>query len=425
MKITRTSPFLVLALTGLASAEVIYSSLQDIPIPQTNNGVYLNVLTGIDSTTDWHINPTFGGINVYNSANFQPLRETASGLGTLSNIPVGGQISSASEFFATGFGASGNHLGSGKPFTAGSEGYLGFSVVDGMDTHYGWMRVVFTGTGSPLIKDWAYDTSGGSIAAGNVLQSGSTFTLDSSTQSFGLGSAIAGLNSVVKTGANTVTLNATNTYSGITSINAGTLALAATGSIANSSTITVGPGAILDVSAVSGAWTVGPSQTLGGSGTVGGNTAISGTLAPGNSPGVLSFSNDLTLNSTASTQMEILGLNRSTDYDGINVGGTLVLDGNLVLFLGTTFGVGTHTFNLFDVTGSTTGDFATVALTGAYGEIGMTPNSGIWSTTTNSGNETWTFTQSTGSLSLTVIPEPRAALLGGLGLLALLRRRRP
>jgi hypothetical protein len=50
---------------------------------------------------------------------------------------------------------------------------------------------------------------------------------------------------------------------------------------------------------------------------------------------------------------------------------------------------------------------------------------GIWSTTTNSGNATWTFTQSTGDLSLVVIPELNiAALIGGFGMLCLLRRRR-
>ncbi|MEY3897378.1 MAG: hypothetical protein RLZZ214_2899, partial [Verrucomicrobiota bacterium] len=48
---------------------------------------------------------------------------------------------------------------------------------------------------------------------------------------------------------------------------------------------------------------------------------------------------------------------------------------------------------------------------------------GIWDLT--SGGNTWQFTQSTGVLGLTVIPEPNvAALLGGVGVLALLRRRR-
>ena len=47
---------------------------------------------------------------------------------------------------------------------------------------------------------------------------------------------------------------------------------------------------------------------------------------------------------------------------------------------------------------------------------------GVWNLT--SGENTWTFTESSGVLGLTVVPEPKAALLGSLGMLALLRRRR-
>jgi MYXO-CTERM domain-containing protein len=45
-----------------------------------------------------------------------------------------------------------------------------------------------------------------------------------------------------------------------------------------------------------------------------------------------------------------------------------------------------------------------------------------WSAT--SGLVTYNFAEGTGVLSVTVVPEPTAALLGGLGLLGLLRRRR-
>jgi hypothetical protein len=78
-------------------------------------------------------------------------------------------IDASSQFLSTGFGGSQDHVGS--TFTAGAEGYIGFKL---NGTDYGWMRVVFTNnTGGALIKDWAYDNSGGSIATGNVLQSAS------------------------------------------------------------------------------------------------------------------------------------------------------------------------------------------------------------------------------------------------------------
>jgi MYXO-CTERM domain-containing protein len=45
-----------------------------------------------------------------------------------------------------------------------------------------------------------------------------------------------------------------------------------------------------------------------------------------------------------------------------------------------------------------------------------------WSATV--GDATYNFAEGNGVLSVTVVPEPTAALMGGLGLLGLLRRRR-
>ena len=70
--------------------------------------------------------------------------------------------------------------------------------------------------------------------------------------------------------------------------------------------------------------------------------------------------------------------------------------------------------NLDEVYGA---GFSVASNLGAFTEV-----ADVW-TKTDGGN-TWTFTESNGVLGLTVIPEPKAALLGGLGLLALLRRRR-
>jgi autotransporter-associated beta strand protein len=233
---------------------------------------------------------------------------------------------------------------------------------------------------------------------------------------------------MTKTGSANLTLSGTNTYTGATTVSAGTLTIGSTGSVSGSSLLDVASGATLNVSAVTGGFVVGSSQTLRGSGTVVGNTTVNGALQPGNSPGLLSFNNDLTLGNSAVTTMEINGTGtRGMVYDAINVGGSLTYDGSLLLNFGTTFDVGSYSFDLFDF-GSQTGSFDSVTLGGNYAgsllnDVGLSTNWGL-----TSGDNTWTFDQSTGVLALNVVPEPSPLALSGLGLLALavsaLRKRR-
>lgn len=228
---------------------------------------------------------------------------------------------------------------------------------------------------------------------------------------------------LTKTGGGTLTLTNTNAYTGATNVNAGTLHIGATGSTHANSAVTVSnSGSALIVNGtINGTLNANSSTTVSGSGTIVGAATISGNLNPGTSPGVLSFSNNLTL-SGSTTNLEILGLNRGTDYDGVNVSGVLAYGGILNLAFGTIFG-SDEVFNLFDLFTGTSGTFSEVNLTGDYATT-LTNNSGVWTGTTNLGNQSWSFAQSTGDLTLTVIPEPSAALLGGLGALLLLRRRR-
>jgi autotransporter-associated beta strand protein len=229
---------------------------------------------------------------------------------------------------------------------------------------------------------------------------------------------------VMNSSGRTQTLNGVNTYTGNTTVSAGTLLIGTAGSIANSGTISVASGATLNVSAVTGGFVVGSSQTLRGGGTVVGNTTVNGALQPGSSPGLLSFNNDLTLGSTAATTMEINGAStRGMVYDAINVGGLLTYNGTLTLLIDTNFGVGNYDFNLFD-SASTSGTFNTVDLGGFYSGQLSNVGSGSWALT--KGNDTWTFTQSTGNLGLNVIPEPStwSLLAVSLSLAAILRRRR-
>jgi len=400
---------LLLASSLTASADVIYSNLQDLVIPTTFDGIYLDVESGANDTTgtiDWDLNLIFGGVGVFNSTDFQPVRETDAGNGTLSNLSSGAIVNALSTFDSSGgTGASTDHMG--DTFTAGAEGYIGFQLTSG---NYGWMRVVLDGSGSAFVKDWAYDTSGGSgfIATGNVLQSGSTVTVDSSSGSFTLGSALTGTQALVKTGSGTTTLDATSTNSGTTTVSSGML-------LVNS-----------DNSGATGDVTVASGATLGGSGIIGGDTTIQfgGFLAAGNSPGILSFEGDLTLEAGSATLMEITGSTRGTQYDGIDVTGLLTYGGDLTLTSNTLIGVGEY--NLFDFT-SESGDFSSITLSGtAYANNEFTQNGDVWDAIVD--NQTYTYSQVTGNLvvATAAVPEPETfALLGGLlALTYVLGRRR-
>ena len=217
-----------------------------------------------------------------------------------------------------------------------------------------------------------------------------------------------GTGGITKNGAGTLTLSSTSSFTGATTVAGGTLVIS--GNISTSSLTTVNSGA-----------------TLSGSGTVGA-AVINGTLAVGNSPGQMNFTNTVDLNGI--TVMEIDGTSGAgvagghdfINLTGAGAAGVLTYGGTLTLDIGTTFGVGSYTWNLFDFA-SKTDTLATISLADQYaGSLLDGDLNGIWDLT--SGGNSWQFTESTGVLGLTVIPEPSAALLGGLGVLALLRRRR-
>ncbi|MFZ9938642.1 MAG: autotransporter-associated beta strand repeat-containing protein, partial [Luteolibacter sp.] len=238
------------------------------------------------------------------------------------------------------------------------------------------------------------------------LQSGGA-VINSNGFNVGTSQVFTGTGGITKTGAGSLTIDNTSSYSGATTVAGGTLII--NGNISTSSLTTVNSGA-----------------TLSGSGAVGA-AVINGTLAVGNSPGQMDFTNTLDLNGV--TIMEIDGTSGAGvagGHDFINLtgageAGVLTYGGTLTIDIGTIFGTGTYLWNLFDFA-SETESFATISLADQYSGSLVNNGSGIWDLT--SGINTWQFTESTGVLGLTVIPEPSAAFLGGLGVLALLRRRR-
>ncbi len=289
-----------------------------------------------------------------------------------------------------------------------------------------------------------------------------------------LGSATYAGGGLFKSGAGTLALTGTNTYTGLTTISAGQLNLGnggTTGSIVGNvtndgilgfnrsdalsyagvisgsgSVVQLGTGSTILTGAhtysggttvtagalfVNGSLGTGPvtvsGGTLAGSGTINGATTIQagGLLAPGNSPGTLTFTNGLTISGTYAWELGAL----SVDDPGVNfdrivvTGGAVNVAGaSLSLGLGAfapsadAFWAGNRSWTILDASGATSvaGTFSITNDQSGWSEWGS-----FSAITTSTGVDLqWT----------AVIPEPSAfaglAGLGALGFAALRRRRR-
>jgi fibronectin-binding autotransporter adhesin len=248
---------------------------------------------------------------------------------------------------------------------------------------------------------------------------------------------------ITKYGSGVLTLgSSSNTFSGAITITSGKLSISSNGNVNSSSGITIGTASTaassefnynastaLSKSVVFAAGATG--GVLSGTGTI--NQAVSittgNTLAIGNSPGTMSFADTLSLSGAIVMEIDgaagagLAGGHDFANLTGSDAAGVLTYGGSMTLDIGAVFGEGSHSWDLFNMA-SKTGTFSAIALADNYsGSLLDSDFDGVWDL--SSGDNTWQFNESTGVLGLTVIPEPSAAaLVGSLGMLSLLRRRR-
>lgn len=228
---------------------------------------------------------------------------------------------------------------------------------------------------------------------------------------------------LTKSGGGTLSLTAANTYTGVTTVSSGTLALGVGGSIANSSTIDVKSGATLDTTSQSG-WALATGQTLKGNGTVdvgSANTLTIGSgafLAPGASPGNLNVTGNLAFAASSTYTAEISPGTLASD--SVSVAGALIIDPTALLAI-SLFGsdsvlAGGTKFVLVDYTTAWDGVSTFSGLAdGSISNFG-TLNSYLVDYNDPSLGGT--------AMTLTVVPEPTSILLASLGAFGLLIRRR-
>ena len=236
------------------------------------------------------------------------------------------------------------------------------------------------------------------------------------------GGSTTGSLSIVKTGGGTQILGGNMTYTGVTSINEGTLAV--TGSLLNSGTVLVNNGG-----------------SLSGSGSVGAVTLASGSiLRPGNSPGTLTADSSIWQGgSTYSWEIDNATGLAGTNWDVFSVTGALDMSalsssGQMNLVLNSLSLVNFDTSSTYTWVIAKAGSFTGYAgdntnLTDLFKIDTANFNGGLLANLPTGGFQVVTGTEgSLRTLNLMAIPEPSTGTLlafgmGGLVLTRLLRRK--
>jgi hypothetical protein len=162
----------LLAGGSVCRSAVVYSGVQNIVIPTTFDGVYVDIDDGAMSTgpfSGWDINVFFGGVGIGASGAFEPARTGAGVLDPVIRLGVSDEIGSGLWYAGAVETGSSDHLGAAGNFQDGEEGYLGFKFTrnDSNGPYYGWMRMTLTAnTAGAVIHDWAWENSGALILAG-------------------------------------------------------------------------------------------------------------------------------------------------------------------------------------------------------------------------------------------------------------------
>ncbi len=162
-----------------ANANIIYNMI-NANIPSTTSGIYLNVVTGVFSTTPagapgWDLNPwsssslEIWGNNAASAMDGVLDNFTGGAAGSVDNIPIGTLIDGSWNYGRTD--STVETTGPTAFVLNSSNNIFGFRFLNEMTGVYdfGWARISLAGTlnGQPrAIVEYAYDDTGAGIMAG-------------------------------------------------------------------------------------------------------------------------------------------------------------------------------------------------------------------------------------------------------------------
>jgi autotransporter-associated beta strand protein len=329
-----------LTIDGSGGAEVVL----DLGSQQTRTGTI--TMTGQNARL---VSSTGAGSLVNNGGALQfgggLISASISGTGGL-NVTGGGSLNSSNSF-------------TGATTISGTTGWYGANTLFVVNAHaLGAASGDLTISGgtvnlqdNTIARSGNVTISGGTINAGTLSKSGGNFSIQGGT----INAVLAGTAGLVKSGAGTVTLAASNSYSGATDLQAGTLSLSGNGRLA-AGAVTISNSASLEFATGAGQTNIvangisGAGQLLnnnssetrftGSVTSTGGLTINSGTVRIGNGGTTGSYIGNTVLNGGT------LAFDRSDTftYGGIISGsgslakvsaGTVVLAGNSTNFSGT------------------------------------------------------------------------------------------
>jgi autotransporter-associated beta strand protein len=183
---------------------------------------------------------------------------------------------------------------------------------------------VFRNGDSITFNDAAATTAvalSGAIAPGAIM-------VNADTSYMFTGAASIGAGGLQKTGIGTAEFTGAFTTAGATQVIGGVLRLSGSGTLTTE--LHVASGAAIEFA---GQHVLSATARLTGDGELRGDVAMPGTIAPGDAIGSILFTDDLALTSTSVLEIELGGTSAGMDFDRLDVGGALTLNGFLEVSL--------------------------------------------------------------------------------------------